>query len=360
MPVQFPLPLYITRSLPLSFAPPEGNPVSTFRERRSLLRIGSYCVDTRVVLAPMVGVTDLPFRHLCVRLGTRLAIAEMVSADTRLWSAPSARRRLAADSHGGPRWVQIVGNEPAQMAEGARRQAALGAGIIDINMGCPARNVCRKAAGSALLRDERLVGEILDAVVNAVPEVPVTLKMRTGWSPSDRNGVRIARIAEDCGIRALSVHGRTRACRFEGSAEYDTIRDIVAAVRLPVIANGDIDSAAKARAVLDHTGAAAVMIGRAAQGRPWLCGHIDAALATGTEPPQPARELLEQLMLGHLETLHGFYGETVGTRIARKHVGWYLGERAGARDFLRDFYRLDTAATQLAALGDYFSGARAA
>jgi len=331
--------------------------VSTFRERRSLLRIGSYCVDTRVVLAPMVGVTDLPFRHLCVRLGTRLAIAEMVSADTRLWSAPSARRRLAADSHSGPRWVQIVGNEPAQMAEGARRQAALGAGIIDINMGCPARNVCRKAAGSALLRDERLVGEILDAVVNAVPEVPVTLKMRTGWSPGERNGVRIARIAEDCGVRALSVHGRTRACRFEGSAEYDTIRDIVAAVRLPVIANGDIDSAAKARAVLAHTGAAAVMVGRAAQGRPWLCGQIDAELATGAAQPEPPRALLEQLMLGHLETLHAFYGEVVGTRIARKHVGWYLAERAGARDFLREFYRLDTGAAQLTALGGYFAQA---
>jgi len=186
------------------------------------------------------------------------------------------------------------------------------------------------------------------------------LKMRTGWSPPERNGVRIARIAEDCGIRALSVHGRTRACRFEGSAEYDTIRDIVAAVRLPVIANGDIDSAAKARAVLDHTGAAAVMVGRAAQGRPWLCGQIDAELATGAAQPEPARELVERLMLGHLEALHGFYGEAVGSRIARKHVGWYLAERAGARDFLRDFYRLDTAATQLAALGDYFSGARAA
>jgi tRNA-dihydrouridine synthase B len=328
----------------------------TFRERRSLLRIGSFCVDTRVVLAPMVGVTDHPYRQLCVRLGTRLAIAEMVSADTRLWNAPCSRRRLTADSHGGPRWVQIVGNEPAQMAEGARSQAALGAEIIDINMGCPAKNVCRKAAGSALLRDEKLVGEILGAVVNAVPDVPVTLKIRTGWSPEMRNGVRIARIAEDCGIRALSVHGRTRACRFEGNAEYDTIRDIVAAVRLPVIANGDIDSAAKARAVLDHTGAAAVMVGRAAQGRPWLCGQIDTALCTGTVPPEPARELFEQLMLGHVETLHGFYGEAAGTRIARKHVGWYLAQHAGSRDFLRHFYGLDTAAAQLAALGNYFSG----
>jgi tRNA-dihydrouridine synthase B len=360
MAVQFRLPLLITRGVPLSFAPPEGHPLFTFRERRSLLRIGSSCVDTRVVLAPMVGVTDHPYRHLCVRLGTRLAIAEMVSADTRLWSAPASRRRLAADSHGGPRWVQIVGNEPAQMAEAARRQAALGAAIIDINMGCPAKNVCRKAAGSALLRDERLVGRILGAVVNAVPGLPVTLKMRTGWSPTMRNGVRIARIAEDCGIRALSVHGRTRSCRFEGNAEYDTIRDIVAVVRLPVIANGDIDCAAKARAVLDHTGAAAVMIGRAAQGRPWLCGQIDAELATGVAQPEPARELLEQLMLGHLRTLHEFYGETAGTRIARKHVGWYLAQRAGAREFLREFYRLGSAATQLAALGDYFSGARAA
>jgi tRNA-dihydrouridine synthase B len=321
-----------------------------------LLRIGSFCVDTRVVLAPMVGVTDQPYRQLCARLGTRLAIAEMVAGDTRLWGARRSQLRLAGCRQDTPRWVQIVGNEPERMAEGARRQAELGADIIDINMGCPAKNVCRKAAGSALLRDEALVGRILRAVVAAVPGVPVTLKMRTGWSPAERNGVRVARIAEDCGIVALSVHGRTRACRFEGSAEYDTIRDIVANVRLPVIANGDIDSAASAADVLRHTGAAAVMVGRAAQGRPWLCGQIDAALAGGTAT-EPPRALVEQLMLEHLEALHGFYGEAQGARIARKHVGWYLAGRDGARAFLQDFYRLDSAAAQVAALRARFSAA---
>jgi tRNA-dihydrouridine synthase B len=319
-----------------------------------LLRIGSYCVDTRVVLAPMVGVTDHPYRRLCARLGTRLAIAEMVAADTRLWHTSRSRLRLAGDCHAGPRWVQIVGNEAARMAEGARHQHDLGAEIIDINMGCPAKKVCRKAAGSALLRDEKLVGEILEAVVAAVPGVPVTLKMRTGWSPAERNGVRIARIAEDCGIAALSVHGRTRACRFGGTAEYDTILAITESVRLPVIANGDIDCAAKAAAVLRHTGAAAVMVGRAAQGRPWLCAQIDAALRGGT-PAEPPRALVEELVLEHLEALHGFYGDAQGTRIARKHVGWYLAGRPGARAFLHDFHRLASGAEQLAALRGHFS-----
>jgi len=319
-----------------------------------LLRIGTFCVDTRVVLAPMVGVTDHPYRRLCARLGTRLAIAEMVAADTRLWSARRSQLRLSGDREAGPRWVQIVGNDPAQMADGASRQRELGADIVDINMGCPAKNVCRKAAGSALLRDEALVGRILAAVVAAVPDAPVTLKMRTGWSPAERNGVRIARIAEDCGIAALSVHGRTRACRFEGKAEYDTIRDIAAAVRLPVIANGDIDSAQAAAAVLRHTGAAAVMVGRAAQGRPWLCAQIDAAL-DGSTPLEPPRALLEQLMLEHLEALHAFYGESRGALIARKHVGWYLAAAEGARAFLHEFHRLATGAEQIAALREHFS-----
>jgi tRNA-dihydrouridine synthase B len=320
-----------------------------------LLQIGSHRVDTRVVLAPMVGVTDAPFRRLCARLGTRLAIAEMISADRTLWGTRKTRLRLASDEGAEPRWVQIVGNQPRQMAEAARAQADLGADIIDINMGCPAKNVCRKAAGSALLRDEPLVAAILAAVVEAVPDVPVTLKMRTGWSPAERNGVRIARLAEDCGIRALSVHGRTRSCRFEGAAEYETIREIVAAVRIAVIANGDIDSAPRAAAVLAHTGAAAVMVGRAAQGRPWLCASIDEALRGERPERRPPASLVEGLLLEHLEALHGFYGEQQGLRVARKHVGWYLAGRTGARDFLRGFNTIDSGAAQLAALREWFA-----
>jgi tRNA-dihydrouridine synthase B len=289
-----------------------------------------------------------------MRMGTRLAIAEMISADQRLWSTRKSRLRLAGTDGGAPRWVQIVGNDPSAMAAAARAQADLGADIIDINMGCPAKNVCSKAAGSALLRDETLVAGILAAVVAAVPGLPVTLKMRTGWSPETRNGVRIARIAEDCGVRLLSVHGRTRACRFAGLAEYDTIRDIVAEVSLPVIANGDIDSADKAAAVLAHTGAAAVMIGRAAQGRPWLCASIDASLRDGSPCVTPPAARLEALLLDHLGALHEFYGETQGARIARKHVGWYLAGRGDAREFLGGFNRLGQAAAQFAALQEYF------
>ena len=319
-----------------------------------MLRIGSHTVDTRVVLAPMVGVTDHPYRQLCARLGTRLAIAEMVSADVRLWNTRKSRLRRAATLAGGPRWVQIVGNDAAQMAAAARQQAELGAEIIDINMGCPAKNVCRKAAGSALLRDEPLVGAILAAVVAAVPELPVTLKIRTGWDRSTRNGVQIARIAEDCGIRALSVHGRTRADRFTGAAEYATIRDIVTRVNIPVIANGDIDSGAKAAEVLRFTGAAAVMIGRAAQGKPWLCASVDSALRQEHPAQTPPHALLHRLMLEHLQALHDFYGDAQGVRTARKHVGWYLCGQTGARAFLGGFYALADAGEQLRALDEYF------
>lgn len=330
-----------------------------------MLRIGSFCFDTRVVLAPMVGVTDMPYRSVCARHGTRLAIGEMVAADARLWGARRTQLRLRHPSEQLPRWVQIVGNDPQTMAEGARRQADRGAQIIDINMGCPARKVCSRAAGSALLRDERLVAAILTAVVESVPDVPVTLKMRTGWSPAERNGVRIARIAEDCGIRLLSVHGRTRACRFAGRAEYDTIRDIVRTVRLPVIANGDIASAAQAGAVLAHTGASAVMVGRAAQGRPWLCGAIDAALAGQPAVPSPDATELAAILIEHLAMLHEFYGDASGVRIARKHAGWYVAVHGGDRAFLHEFNRLESASAQLAVVRERFAlaidnGAKAA
>ena len=319
-----------------------------------MLKIGPHTVDTRAVLAPMVGVTDYPYRVLCGRLGTRLAIAEMVSADASLWTRRKSQWRIA--SHGGSElnWVQIVGNDPLQMADAAQRQTDLGADVIDINMGCPAKNVCKKAAGSALLRDEQLVSDILRAVVNATA-LPVTLKIRTGWSPGERNGVQIARIAEDAGIQLLSVHGRTRQCKFKGQAEYDTIRDIVSAVNIPVLANGDIDSVSKARAVLEHTGASAVMIGRAAQGRPWLVGEIDRCLKAGGVEQAPPRSILNGLMLDHLEALHSFYGVRNGTRIARKHIGWYLEEQADSKTFLRDFYALECAEQQYALLDNFLS-----
>ena len=315
-----------------------------------MLQIGPHSIATRVVLAPMVGVTDQPFRQLCASLGTQLGIAEMISADRRLWDTRKSRHRLAGRGGFELLWVQIAGNDPAQMADAARAQADLGASIIDINMGCPAKNVCGKGAGSALLRDEPLVAAILSAVVAAVPELPVTLKMRTGWSPDLRNGPQVARIAEDCGIQLLSVHGRTRACRFEGEAEFDTVREIVQAVRLPVLANGDIASATQAAAVLAQTGAAGVMIGRAAQGRPWLCGSIDAALGGGAAPAAPSRARIEALLLEHVELLHAFYGEQQGLRIARKHVGWYLADAGEAPAFLREFNRIESAAAQLATL----------
>lgn len=317
-----------------------------------MLQIGPHSIDTQAVLAPMVGVTDYPFRVLCGRLGTRLAIAEMVSADASLWTRRKSRWRLA--SHGGSElnWVQIVGNDPALMADAARRQTDLGADVIDINMGCPAKNVCRKAAGSALLRDEALVADILGAVV-AATELPVTLKTRTGWSPEHRNGVNIARIAEDCGIRLLSVHGRTRQCKFNGRAEYDTLRDMVEAVSIPVIANGDINSAAEARQVLEFTGADAVMVGRAAQGRPWLVGEIDRCLREGGREQPPERRYLNALMLDHLEALHAFYGVSNGARIARKHIGWYLEDQPDSKAFLKSFYQLERADLQLRTLEQY-------
>ena len=319
-----------------------------------MLQIGPHSVATRVVLAPMVGVTDQPFRQLCARLGTRLGIAEMISADRKLWGTRKSLHRLTGRGGFPLLWVQIAGNDPAQMADAARAQADLGADIIDINMGCPAKNVCGKGAGSALLRDEALVAAILAGVVAAVPELPVTLKMRTGWSPELRNGTRIAKIAEDSGIRLLSVHGRTRACRFEGSAEFDTIREIVQSVRLPVLANGDIGSAETAGRVLAHTGAAGVMIGRAAQGRPWLCGGIDAALA-GAPVATPATATVDSLLLEHVELLHDFYGEQQGLRIARKHTGWYLATDSHAPEFLKVFNRIDSGKAQIAALRGHFA-----
>ena len=318
-----------------------------------MITIGPHRLTGRAWLAPMAGVTDLPFRRLCRRLGAALAAGEMLSADARLWDTAESRRRRDHSGEPGPRVVQIAGGDPQMMADAARRNADAGAQIIDINMGCPARKVCNKDAGSALLRDEALVAAILESTVRAV-DVPVTLKIRTGWHPSARNGVRIARIAEDAGVAALAVHGRTRACRFEGDAEYATIGEIKQAVRIPVIANGDIDSAAKAVRVVAATGADGVMVGRAAQGRPWIFREIAAALAGQPVPAEPGPGEVRDIMLAHLRDLYDFYGPEAGVRIARKHVGWYCRERPQAQAFRQSVMQVESAEGQLARVREYF------
>lgn len=302
----------------------------------------------------MAGVTDRPFRQLCRRFGAGLAVSEMLSSDVQLWHSRKSQWRMDHRGEAAPVSAQIAGSVPALMAEAARRNVDSGAQIIDINMGCPAKKVCKRAAGSALLRDETLVAEILAAVVAAV-SVPVTLKIRTGWAPDERNGVRIARIAEDSGIRLLAVHGRTRACRFEGAVEYDTIAAIKAALRIPVLANGDIDSPERARAVLDYTGADGVMIGRAAQGRPWLCGQIAEYLATGTYRPAPTPAQLQTIVCEHVAALREFYGEQMGVRFTRKHAGWYLAPLRNGTAFMRRFNQLEHAAEQDFALHQFFT-----
>ncbi|HUN27076.1 MAG TPA: tRNA dihydrouridine synthase DusB [Steroidobacteraceae bacterium] len=291
------------------------------------MRIGPYELAQGAVLAPMAGVTDRPFRMLCRSLGAALAAAEMLTSDTRLWSTPKSLRRMDHDGEPEPRVVQLAGSDPQALAEAARRNVVLGAQIIDINMGCPAKKVCGKLCGSALLRDEPLVARILERVVRAA-EVPVTLKIRTGWDRQSRNGAAIARLAEDCGVQALAVHGRTRADFYLGEAEYETIREIKATVRIPVFANGDIDSPAKARAVLESTGADAVMIGRASHGTPWIFRDVNSALAGPGACAALAPRRVRAIILAHLESLYAFYGELAGLRIARKHLGWYC-ERLG-------------------------------
>jgi tRNA-dihydrouridine synthase B len=292
------------------------------------MQLGRYLLDAPLALAPMAGVTDRPFRILCRQLGAGVAASEMVTSDTRLWHTAKSRRRMDHEGEPEPRVVQIAGGDAAMMADAARQNEALGAQIIDINMGCPAKKVCNKAAGSALLRDEALVADILATVVKSVA-VPVTLKMRTGWDHDNRNGIRIAQLAESAGIAALAVHGRTRADHYQGAAEYRTIRAIKAAVRIPVFANGDIDSGPKARAVLEESGADGIMVGRAAQGRPWIFREIRHFLATGREAPAPALAEVRDIMLAHLEQLYEFYGEHAGVRVARKHLGWYRAAAFG-------------------------------
>ncbi|AHE48301.1 tRNA-dihydrouridine synthase B [Aeromonas hydrophila 4AK4] len=284
-----------------------------------------------------------------------MAVSEMLLANPDVWDTQKTRMRMGHSAETGLRSVQIAGADPEMMAFAARYNVEQGAQIVDINMGCPAKKVNKKLAGSALLRQPDLVRSICQAVVNAV-EVPVTLKIRTGWDPDNRNGEEIARIAEDCGIAALAVHGRTRSCLYKGEAEYGTIRAIKQAVSIPVVANGDIDSPEKARYVLDYTGVDAVMIGRAAQGRPWIFREIRHFLETGTKLPPPDREEVRTLMNEHVTNLHQFYGAYLGARIARKHVGWYLDEEETGREFRKHFNALDCADAQLNALEMYFDG----
>jgi len=287
------------------------------------MRIGRYVLSSNAVLAPMAGVTDRPFRILCRQFGAGLAASEMLTSDTRLWTTPKSRRRMDHEGEPEPRVVQLAGSEPGALAEAARLNVELGAQIIDINMGCPAKKVCGKACGSALMKDESLVARLLDAVVNAV-SVPVTLKIRTGWDAQHRNGASIARIAEASGIQALAVHGRTRQDFYTGVAEYETIREIKSAVRIPVIANGDIDVPEKARAVLDFTRADGVMLGRACHGAPWIFRAVNSYLTAEKSTAALARAEVRAIILSHLEALYAFYGEDTGVRIARKHLGWYF------------------------------------
>ncbi len=309
------------------------------------MQIGPWALAGRAVLAPMAGVTDRPFRQLCRRFGAALAAAEMLSADTRLWHTGKSRRRMDHAGEPEPRVVQLAGADPAALALAARAQVDLGAQIIDLNMGCPARKVCNRLCGSALLADEALVERILQAVVRAV-EVPVTLKIRTGPAPSHRNAPRIAAIAQSCGIAALAVHGRTRADLFRGAAEYETIRDTRAASELPMFANGDIDSPKKARAVLDFTRTGGVMLGRAAQGAPWIFRDVNAYLANGEFAAPLLRASKTEIILQHLESLYEFYGEYTGVRMARKHLGWYCARHAEVAHLRPELLAAETSASQ--------------
>ena len=317
------------------------------------MHIGPHAIEPRVVLAPMAGVTDKPFRMLCKQLGAGLCVSEMTTSDPRFWHTAKSRHRMDHAGEPDPISVQIAGTVPAVMAEAARYNVDHGAQVIDINMGCPAKKVCNAWAGSALMRDEALVADILAAVVSAV-DVPVTLKIRTGWAADQRNALRIARIAEDSGIAALAIHGRTRDQQYTGTAEYDTIAEVKSALRIPVLANGDIDSPAKAAFVLRHTGADAVMIGRAAQGRPWIFREVAHYLATGESLPEPGVAEVRDILLAHLEHLHAFYGEESGVRIARKHLGWYAKDRPENAAFRGVVNRATTAGEQLRLTRDYF------
>ncbi len=318
------------------------------------MRIGTYTLDNNLMLAPMAGVTDRPFRQLCRRLGAGLVVSEMLSSNPRVWNTAKSMQRMDHSGESGIRSVQIAGADPDLMAEAAKFNVANGAQIIDINMGCPAKKVNKKLAGSALLQYPDLVESIVRSVVDAV-SVPVTLKIRTGWDTDNRNGVEIARIAQENGIQSLAVHGRTRACMYKGFAEYDTIRSIKQAVSIPVVANGDITSPEKAREVLEYTEADALMIGRGAQGNPWIFREVSHYLNTGERLAPPSLMEQHSVLKEHVTAVHAFYGLENGVRIARKHVGWYLMEHDKDRQFRKVFNALESAEEQLQAIDHYFN-----
>ncbi|MGO1296662.1 MAG: tRNA dihydrouridine synthase DusB [Vibrio sp.] len=317
------------------------------------MKIGNYQLKNKLIVAPMAGVTDRPFRELCLRYGAGMAVSEMMSANPAVWGTSKSKNRMVHAGESGIRSVQIAGSDPQLMAEAAQFSVENGAQIIDINMGCPAKKVNKKLAGSALLRSPDIVKDILATVVNAV-DVPVTLKTRTGWDTENKNCVYIAKLAEDCGIQAFALHGRTKACMYKGEAEYDSIKAVKEAITIPVIANGDIETPQKAKFVLDYTGADALMIGRPAQGRPWIFQEIQHYLETGTTMPALPLGEVKDIMLGHVQALHLFYGDYLGPRIARKHVGWYLKEHGHASEFRRTFNAIESASLQLEALEGYF------
>lgn len=316
--------------------------------------IGQYQIDTPVVLAPMAGVTDRPFRQLCRKLGAGLVVSEMVTSDVNLWNTRKSQTRLDHQGEVDPISVQIAGGDPEMMANAAIMAVKHGAQIVDINMGCPAKKVCNKAAGSALMKDEALVNEILQAVVSSV-DVPVTLKMRTGWSPDHKNAPKIALMAEQAGIAALAVHGRTRSCGYKGDVEYDTIKTIKQQVSIPVLANGDITTPLKAKQVLEYTQADGVMLGRAAQGRPWIFREIQHFLKTGQTLEAPKLLEVKIILLDHMSALYEFYGEFMGVRIARKHVGWYLQAHDNDRNVRRQFNQLETPEEQITLIHTFFT-----
>jgi tRNA-dihydrouridine synthase B len=315
--------------------------------------IGPHLLRNNVFVAPMAGVTDRPFRQLCKQLGAGYAVSEMAASNPRLWASEKSARRTDHEGEMEPKAVQIAGADPQDLADCARFNVERGAQIIDINMGCPVKKVCNNWCGSALLQHEDLVQRILEAVVNAV-DVPVTLKFRTGWDRENKNALTIARMAEQAGIAMLTLHGRTRADGYKGEAEYDTIAAVKAAVGIPVVANGDITTPEKAKFVLDHTGADAVMIGRAAQGRPWICREIDHYLRTGTFLPAPLVDEVRELMHEHLPAHYAFYGEYLGVRTARKHIGWYVEDLPGGEEFRQRMNLLESTADQLAAVDEFF------
>ena len=318
------------------------------------MKIGPYQLPNRLILAPMAGVTDRPFRSLCMRMGAGMAVSEMVTSNKQLWHTRKTRLRLDHSGEQLPRSVQIAGTDPLQMAQAAKFNVDRGAQIIDINMGCPARKVCNVMAGSALMKNESLVANILDAVVNAV-DVPVTLKTRTGWDPENKNAVAIARIAESAGIQALAVHGRTRACGYQGEAEYETIKAVKSTVNIPVIANGDIDSPSRAAAVLKLTGADGLMIGRAAQGNPWIFREINHLLENGSILAPPSLDEVQNVLINHLENLYDFYGSYRGVRIARKHIGWYCRHHPNTDLFKQQIVRVESTTEQLDLVTEFFS-----